>query len=67
MLTAAVLLCLLLIALVRNITRPLSQLSALADRIAAGEREQRLDLRRADEIGALAQAAQFDDGAPAGL
>jgi two-component system sensor histidine kinase PilS (NtrC family) len=34
----------------------LSQLAALADRIAAGEREQRLDLPRADEIGALAHS-----------
>jgi len=56
MLAAAALLCVVLLVLVRNITRPLSQLSALADRIAAGEREQRLDLPRADEIGALAQA-----------
>lgn len=56
MLAAAALLCVVLLALVRNITRPLSHLSALADRIAAGEREQRLDLPRSDEIGALAGA-----------
>jgi len=56
MLAAAALLCGLLLAVVRNITRPLSQLSGLADRIAAGEREQSLDLHRADEIGALAEA-----------
>lgn len=56
MLAAAAALCIVLLALVRSITRPLSQLSALADRIAAGEREQRLDLPRADEIGALAEA-----------
>lgn len=56
MLAAATLLCVLLLAVVRNITRPLSQLSGLADRIAMGEREQSLDLRRADEIGALAEA-----------
>ena len=56
MLTAASLLAALLLALVRNITRPLSELSALADRIATGERSQRLDLPRSDEIGALAEA-----------
>lgn len=56
MLAAAALLGLLLLVVVRNITRPLSQLSGLADRIAAGEREQSLELRRADEIGALAEA-----------
>ena len=67
MLAAAALLGVLLLAIVRNITRPLSQLSALADRIAVGEREQSLDLHRADEIGALARSAEFDDGAPAGL
>ena len=54
MLAAAALLAGLLLALVRSITRPLSELSALADRIAAGERRQRLDLPRRDEIGALA-------------
>ena len=42
--------------LVRGITRPLAQLAAFADRISAGEREQRIDLPRADEIGALAEA-----------
>lgn len=56
MLAAAALLGVLLLAIVRNMTRPLSQLSALADRIAVGEREQSLDLHRADEIGALAEA-----------
>ncbi len=56
MLASAALLGVLLLAIVRNITRPLSQLSALADRIAAGEREQAIDLQRADEIGALAEA-----------
>jgi signal transduction histidine kinase len=56
MLAAAALLCGLLLMVVRNITRPLSQLSGLADRIAGGEREQSLDLHRADEIGALAEA-----------
>ena len=56
MLTAAALLAALLLSLVRNITRPLSELSALADRIATGERSQPLDLPRSDEIGALAQA-----------
>jgi len=54
MLAAAALLAGLLLALVRSITRPLSELSALADRIAAGERRQRLDLPRSDEIGTLA-------------
>lgn len=56
MLAAAAALCILLLVLVRNITRPLSQLSALADRIALGERDERIDLPRADEIGALAAA-----------
>ena len=56
MLTAAALLAALLLSLVRNITRPLSELSALADRIATGERSPPLDLPRSDEIGALAQA-----------
>jgi signal transduction histidine kinase len=56
MLTAASLLAALLLSLVRNITRPLSELSALADRIATGERRQRLDLPRSDEIGALAES-----------
>jgi signal transduction histidine kinase len=53
MLAAAALLAVLLLALVRNITQPLAQLSTFADRIAAGERRQRLELPRADEIGAL--------------
>ena len=56
MFVATALLGLLLLAVVRNITRPLSQLSGLADRIAGGEREKSLDLRRADEIGALAES-----------
>lgn len=56
MLAAAVALAAVVLALVRNITRPLAQLSALADRIASGEREQHLDLARADEIGALAES-----------
>jgi signal transduction histidine kinase len=56
MLAATALLAAVLLTVVRNITRPLAQLSALADRIAAGEREQRLELPRADEIGALAES-----------
>jgi signal transduction histidine kinase len=56
MLTAAALLAALLLSLVRGITRPLSDLSALADRIAAGERSQRVQLPRSDEIGALAES-----------
>jgi signal transduction histidine kinase len=56
MLAASAVLGAVLLALVRNITRPLAQLSALADRISAGEREQRLELPRADEIGALGEA-----------
>jgi signal transduction histidine kinase len=56
MLAAAALLGTVLLVMVRNITRPLSQLCALADRIAAGEREERLDLARADEIGTLAES-----------
>jgi len=56
MLAAAALLGTVLLVMVRNITRPLSQLSALADRIAAGERDERLDLARADEIGTLAES-----------
>jgi HAMP domain-containing protein len=66
MLAAAALLGVLLLAIVRNMTRPLSQLSALADRIADGEREQSLDLQRADEIGA-GRSTEFDDGTPAGI
>ncbi len=56
MLAATVVLGAVLLVLVRNITRPLAELSALADRIAAGEREQRVELPRADEIGALGEA-----------
>ncbi len=56
MLAATALLGAVLLALVRNITRPLAQLSAFADRIAAGERQHRLDLPRADEIGALGES-----------
>ncbi len=56
MLAAAVILGALLLVAVRNITRPLTQLSAFADRISAGERERRLELERADEIGALGEA-----------
>jgi signal transduction histidine kinase len=56
MLTAAALLAALLLSLVRSITRPLSELSSLADRIATGERSERVELSRPDEIGALAQS-----------
>jgi signal transduction histidine kinase len=56
MLTAAALLAALLLSLVRGITRPLSELSALADRIATGERSERVHLPRPDEIGALAES-----------
>jgi signal transduction histidine kinase len=56
MLTAAALLAALLLSLVRSITRPLSELSALADRVATGERGERVDLPRPDEIGALAHS-----------
>jgi len=53
MLAATAVLGAMLLVLVRSITRPLAQLAAFADRIAAGEREHRLELPRADEIGAL--------------
>jgi len=56
MLAATAILGAILLALVRNITRPLAQLSAFADRIAAGEREHRIELPRADEIGALGES-----------
>jgi len=56
MLAATAVLGAVLLALVRNITRPLAQLSAFADRIAAGERERRLELPRADEIGELGES-----------
>ncbi len=56
MLAASAILGALLLMLVRGITRPLARLAAFADRISAGEREQRIDLPRADEIGALAEA-----------
>ena len=56
MLAATAFLGAVLLTLVRNITRPLAQLSAFADQIAAGEREQRLALPRADEIGALGES-----------
>jgi signal transduction histidine kinase len=56
MLAATALLGALLLVLVRNITRPLAQLSALADRIAAGERERGIELPRDDEIGALGKS-----------
>ena len=56
MLAATAILGAILLALVRNITRPLAQLSAFADRIAAGERVHRIELPRADEIGALGES-----------
>ena len=56
MLAATAVLGAIVLALVRNITRPLAQLSAFADRIAAGEREHRIELPRADEIGALGES-----------
>lgn len=56
MLAAGAVLGALLLGLVRNITRPLAQLADMADRIAAGEREQRMVLPRADEIGAVAES-----------
>ncbi len=56
MLAATAVLGAVVLTLVRSITRPLAQLSAFADRIAAGEREQRLELPRADEIGALGES-----------
>jgi len=56
MLAATAVLGVVLLMLVRNITRPLAQLSDFADRIAAGERERRLELSRADEIGALGES-----------
>jgi signal transduction histidine kinase len=56
MLAAALLLAALLLALVRGITRPLADLAAFANRIAAGEREERIDLASSDEIHALAES-----------
>jgi signal transduction histidine kinase len=56
MLGAAAALSAVLLALTRSITRPLAELAALADRIAGGEREQSVELPRADEIGALGEA-----------
>jgi signal transduction histidine kinase len=56
MLAASVALGALLLALVRSITRPLAELAAFAGRISSGERTNRLELRRADEIGALGEA-----------
>jgi signal transduction histidine kinase len=56
MLGATALLATVLLVLVRGITRPLGELAALADRIATGERRERPDVQRADEIGALASA-----------
>jgi len=56
MLAAALLLAALLLALVRGITRPLEDLAAFANRIAAGERGERLELPRGDEIRALAES-----------
>jgi signal transduction histidine kinase len=42
--------------LVRGITRPIERVAQMADRIALGERDLRLDLERTDEVGALARA-----------
>lgn len=56
MLAAGTLLAVLLLALVRGITRPLGDLAAFANRIAAGERGERLELPRGDEIRALAES-----------
>jgi signal transduction histidine kinase len=56
MLAAAALLAALLLALVRGITRPLAELAGFANRIAAGERGERLHLPRADEVHALADS-----------
>ncbi len=56
MLAATAVLGAVVLALVRSITRPLAQLSGFADRIAAGERKHRLELPRADEIGALGES-----------
>ncbi len=56
MLAAALLLAALLLALVRGITRPLAELAAFANRIAGGEREERIDLASSDEIRALAES-----------
>src|SRR6185295_2874405 len=42
--------------LAATIARPLSRLTAIAHRIAAGDRRQQLRLDRRDEIGALARA-----------
>ncbi|MBI5535875.1 MAG: HAMP domain-containing protein [Deltaproteobacteria bacterium] len=40
----------------RTISRPLSRLTRMAERIAAGDRARRLELDRRDEIGQLARA-----------
>jgi signal transduction histidine kinase len=56
MLAAALLLAALLLTLVRGITRPLGELAAFANRIAAGEREERLELASGEEIRALAES-----------
>ncbi|PQO44139.1 methyl-accepting chemotaxis protein [Blastopirellula marina] len=42
--------------LTRSITKPLSKMTALADRVARGDLKQTLDIRRDDEIGQLASA-----------
>jgi signal transduction histidine kinase len=56
MLAASLLLAALLLTLVRGITRPLGDLAAFANRIAAGEREERIQLASNDEIRALAES-----------
>jgi signal transduction histidine kinase len=56
MLAASLLLAALLLALVRGITRPLADLAAFANRIAAGEREERLEFSSGDEIRKLAES-----------
>jgi len=52
------LLVLVLYHLVRNITRPLSQLAEAADQVAEGRRDIRLQIARDDELGALAKSLQ---------
>ncbi len=50
------LLVLFAVALARPIARPLVQLSAAADQIAAGDLDHRIETRTADEVGRLGQA-----------
>ncbi|MGH9846778.1 MAG: HAMP domain-containing protein [Blastocatellia bacterium] len=55
---AACFACLLCWFLARSLTQPIVELQQAARRLAAGETEYRLEVKRGDEIGQLANDAQ---------